>query len=196
MINTIKSLALCKKSLISFLITFFAIGLTFSQQKPIPNIKTDLSNGSLGDSLKGLSTSNEVVSTGYGTQKKREVTSSISNVNRDEFNKGNIQNPLQLIQGKVAGLSINKPGGDPNGAFDVRLRGLNTIYGNTAPLVIVDGVIDASLNNVDPEDIESIDVLKDASTAAIYGTRGSSGVILVSTRRGKPGKTVIEYNVY
>ena len=196
MIKTIKSLALCKKSLISFLITFFAIGLTFSQQKPIPNIKTDLSNGALGDSLKGLSTSNEVVSTGYGTQKKREVTSSISNVNRDEFNKGNIQNPLQLIQGKVAGLSINKPGGDPNGAFDVRLRGMNTIYGNIAPLVIVDGVIDASLNNVDPEDIESIDVLKDASAAAIYGTRGSSGVILVSTKRGKPGKTVIEYNVY
>jgi TonB-dependent starch-binding outer membrane protein SusC len=197
MIKTTKSLALWKKGLISFLITFFAIGLTFSQQKAIQEKITDDSNGLLsGDSSKVRSTSNEVVSTGYGTQKKREVTSSISNVNMDEFNKGNIQNPLQLIQGKVAGLSITKPGGDPNGAFDIRLRGLNTIYENPAPLLIVDGVIDASLNNVDPEDIESIDILKDASAAAIYGTRGSSGVILVSTRRGKPGKTVIEYNVY
>ncbi|MGD0754147.1 MAG: SusC/RagA family TonB-linked outer membrane protein [Bacteroidales bacterium] len=173
-----------RRGSLTLFLLFLAFSLAFSQQKIVT------------DTIPSKSAEDEIVNIGYGTQKKREITSSIASLNRDEFNKGNIQNPLQLIQGKVAGLSINKPGGDPNGTFEVRLRGLNTIFGNLSPLIIVDGVIDASLNNVDPEDIESIDVLKDASAAAIYGTRGSGGVILVSTRRGKPGKTVIEYNVY
>ena len=143
-----------------------------------------------------VSALNEVVVTGYGTQKKREVTSSIVNVKSDEFNKGNVENPVELIQGKVAGLSINKPGGDPNGTYDIRLRGLSTIGANLGPLVIIDGVIGGDLNNIDPNDIESINVLKDGSAAAIYGTRGSSGVILVQTKRGKKGTAVIDYNVY
>jgi TonB-linked SusC/RagA family outer membrane protein len=185
-----------RRSILTCFLACSIISLAVAQQRQLQEAAADNSNRFLsGDSSKVFSTSNEVVSTGYGTQKKREITSSISNVNKDAFNKGNIQNPLQLIQGKVAGLSINKPGGDPNGAFDIRLRGLNTICGNTTPLIIIDGVIDASLNNVDPEDIESFDVLKDASAAAIYGTRGSGGVILVSTKKGKPGKSVIEYNV-
>lgn len=143
-----------------------------------------------------MSTLNEVVVTGYGTQKKREVTSSIANVKSDEFNKGSVNNPVQLIQGKVSGLSITKPGGDPNGGFDIRLRGMSTIGANLGPLVIVDGVIGGDLNNVDPNDIESINVLKDGSAAAIYGTRGSSGVILVTTKKGKKGTAVVDYNVY
>jgi iron complex outermembrane receptor protein len=143
-----------------------------------------------------VSSLNEVVVTGYGTQKKREVTSSIVSVKSDEFNKGSVTDPVQLIQGKVSGLSISRPGGDPNGTFDIRLRGLSTIGANLGPLVIIDGVIGADLNNVDPNDIESINVLKDGSAAAIYGTRGSSGVILVTTKKGKKGSAVIEYNVY
>ena len=139
---------------------------------------------------------NEVVVTGYGTQKKREVTSSITNVKSDEFNKGSVNSPVQLIQGKVSGLSISKPGGDPNGTYDIRLRGLSTIGANLGPLVIIDGVVGGDLNNVDPNDIESINVLKDGSAAAIYGTRGSSGVILVQTKKGKKGTAVIDYNVY
>ena len=143
-----------------------------------------------------MSTLNEVVVTGYGTQKKREVTSSITSVKSDDFNKGSVNSPVALIQGKVSGLSISKAGGDPNGSYDIRLRGMSTIGANLGPLVIVDGVIGGDLNNVDPNDIESINVLKDGSAAAIYGTRGSSGVILVTTKKGKKGTAVIDYNVY
>jgi iron complex outermembrane receptor protein len=143
-----------------------------------------------------LSTLNEVVVVGYGTQKKREVTSSIATVKSDEFVKGSIQDPVQLIQGKVAGLAISRPGGDPNGAYDIRLRGMSTIGANIGPLIVIDGVIGGSLDNVDPNDIESINVLKDGSAAAIYGTRGSSGVILVTTKKGRRGTATIEYNVY
>jgi iron complex outermembrane receptor protein len=143
-----------------------------------------------------MSALNEVVVTGYGTQKKREVTSSITSVKSDEFNKGSVNSPVALIEGKVSGLSISKPGGNPNGTYDIRLRGMSTIGANLGPLVIIDGVIGGDLNNVDPNDIESINVLKDGSAAAIYGTRGSSGVILVQTKKGKKGTAVIDYNVY
>jgi TonB-linked SusC/RagA family outer membrane protein len=143
-----------------------------------------------------LSALQEIVVTGYGTQKKQEITSSISNVTSNEFNKGNVNAPEQLIVGKVAGLAISKPGGDPNAGYNIRLRGLSTIGANTQPLVVIDGVVGGSLDNVDPNDIESISVLKDGSAAAIYGTRGSSGVILVSTKQGKKGTSAIEYNVY
>jgi len=138
----------------------------------------------------------EVMIIGYGTQKKKEVTSAITSVKSEEFNKGNINNPAQLLQGKVAGLSISKPGGNPNGGYDIRLRGLSTIGANTQPLVVIDGVIGGSLNNVDPNDIQSIDVLKDGSAAAIYGTRGSSGVIIVTTKKGRAGSATINYNGY
>jgi TonB-linked SusC/RagA family outer membrane protein len=143
-----------------------------------------------------VSALNEVVVTGYGTQKKREITSSVANVKSDDFNKGNVESPVQLIQGKVAGLAISKVSGDPNASFDIRLRGLSTIGANLGPLIIIDGVIGASLDNVDPNDIESISVLKDGSAAAIYGTRASSGVILVTTKKGKKGTATIEYDVY
>src|SRR5450759_1662748 len=143
-----------------------------------------------------MSALNEVVVTGYGTQKKREVTSSITSVKSDEFNKGSVSSPVALIEGKVSGLSISKPGGNPNGSYDIRLRGMSTIGANLGPLVIIDGVIGGDLNNVDPNDIESINVLKDGSAAAIYGSRGSSGVILVQTKKGKKGTAVIDYNVY
>ena len=143
-----------------------------------------------------MSSLNEVVVVGYGTQKKREVTSAVTSVKSDDFTKGNVENPVQLIQGKVAGLAISKIGGDPNGSYDMRIRGLSTIGANIGPLVVIDGVIGGSLDNVDPNDIESISVLKDGSAAAIYGTRGSSGVILVTTKKGKSGQATIEYNVY
>jgi len=146
--------------------------------------------------VSAMSAISEVVVVGYGTQKKREVTSSITSVKSDEFNKGNVNSPVQLIQGKVSGLSISKAGGDLNGSYDIRLRGLSTIGANTGPLVVIDGVIGGSLSNVDPNDIESINVLKDGSAAAIYGTRGSSGVILVATKQGKKGTSVIDYNTY
>jgi TonB-dependent starch-binding outer membrane protein SusC len=135
-----------------------------------------------------------VISAGYQSIKAKEVTSSIASIKAEEFNKGYVNDPVQLLQGKVAGLSIARPGGDPNGNFTMRLRGLSTIGANTEPLVIVDGIPGADLNTVDPNDIESIDVLKDGSAAAIYGTRGSSGVLLVTTKKGTPGKTTVDYN--
>jgi TonB-dependent starch-binding outer membrane protein SusC len=143
-----------------------------------------------------LSALGEIVVTGYSSQRKKEITSSIANVTSEEFNKGNVNRAEQLIMGKVAGLSISRPGGNPNEGYNIRLRGLSTVGANTQPLVVVDGVIGASLENVDPNDIESMSVLKDGSAAAIYGTRGSSGVIIVTTKKGKKGTSVVEYNGY
>lgn len=137
---------------------------------------------------------NEVVVVGYGTQRRREVTSAVATVSAEEFNKGNITNVAQLLQGKVSGLSISRPGGDPNGNFAIRLRGLSTLGAGTQPLVVVDGLVGADLNSIDPNDISSIDVLKDASAAAIYGTRGSAGVIIITTKKGSAGATSVNYN--
>lgn len=136
----------------------------------------------------------EIVVTGYGTQRQKEITSAVSSIKAEDFNKGSITSPAQLLQGKVPGLIIAKPNGDPNGGFNIRLRGLSTVGGNTEPLIIIDGVPGASLNTVDPQDIESMDVLKDGSAAAIYGTRGSNGVILITTKKGKEGRTMVDYN--
>ena len=138
----------------------------------------------------------EIVVVGYGTQTRKEVTSAVASVKSEDFNQGNVQDPVQLVQGKVAGLSITTPGGDPNGSSTIRLRGLSTFAANTQPLVVIDGVIGGTLNSVDPNDIESIDVLKDGSAAAIYGTRASSGVILITTKKGRGGKTTVSYNGY
>lgn len=135
----------------------------------------------------------EVVVTGYGTQKTREVTSSITSVKAEDFNKGNVNDVSQLLQGKVAGLVIARPGSNPNGDFSIRLRGLSTTGASTEPLVVIDGVLGGDLNSIEPQDIASIDVLKDGSAAAIYGTRGAAGVILVTTKRGVPGQTKVEY---
>ncbi len=143
-----------------------------------------------------VSTLDEVLVTGYGTQKAKEVTSAITSVDAKDFNGGQVNDPAQLIQGKVAGLVIARPGGDPNGGFNIRLRGLSTAAGNTEPLVVIDGVIGADLGSIDPNDVQSIDILKDGSAAAIYGTRGSNGVIIVTTKTGTAGSAQINYNAF
>ena len=137
----------------------------------------------------------EIVVVGYGTQSEKEITSAVVKLDAEDFNKGAITDPAQLLQGKVAGLQVYNRGGDPNGASTIRLRGISTVGANTEPLVVVDGIIGASLNNVDPNDIENINVLKDGSAAAIYGSRGSSGVIIVTTKKGKASdKIKLTYN--
>lgn len=137
----------------------------------------------------------EVVVVGYGTQKKADVTGATSTVTSKEFNAGVINNPLQSVQGKVAGLVIQSPNSDPtNNRPAIRLRGTSSLSANSEPLIVIDGVSGANLNSVAPEDIERVDVLKDASAAAIYGSRGANGVIVVTTKRGKSGQTQIEYN--
>ena len=142
-------------------------------------------------------TLDEVVVIGYGTQRKGDVTSSVASVKADNFVKGAVKDVGQLIQGKVAGLAITNPNGDPTGSTQIRLRGTNTIGGaNTSPLVLIDG-IPGELGTVAPEDVESVDVLKDGSAAAIYGTRGTNGVILITTKQAK-GVDInqVEYNGY
>lgn len=125
----------------------------------------------------------EVVVIGYGTQKKGDVTSAIASVKSDDFLTGNFNNAGDLLKGKVAGLTIAKPSGDPNVGTEISLRGIVTVSGNAAPLVLIDGV-PGDMSTVPTENIASIDVLKDASAAAIYGTRGAGGVILITTKTG------------
>ena len=138
----------------------------------------------------------EVVVVGYGTVTQKQVTSAVTSIDSEDFNAGNINDPTQLIQGKVAGLTISKPGGNVNGGSQIRLRGLSSFGGNQSPLVIIDGVVGAQLNTVDPADIESINVLKDGSAAAIYGIQASAGVIIITTKRGRAGSGVVDYRGY
>lgn len=140
-----------------------------------------------------VTTLDDIVVIGYGTQERKQITGSVSSVSSDEFVTGNVNNATGLIQGKVPGLIISDPGGNPNQDATIRLRGVTTFGANQEPLVVVDGIAGASLNNIDPNDIESIDVLKDASAAAIYGTRGAAGVILVTTKTGNVGNTSVSY---
>ena len=137
----------------------------------------------------------EVVAIGYGSQTKKEITGSVASVKADDFNKGSFNSPTGLLQGKVAGLTMSKDaGGDPtNRDFSVQIRGAGSLTGSTTPLFIIDGVPGASMNNINPNAIESMDVLKDGSAAAIYGTRANAGVIIITTKKGKEGKTQVEY---
>ena len=137
----------------------------------------------------------EVVAIGYGKTTKKEITGSISSVRDENFNKVGSNDPMSLIQGQVAGLNITKPShGDPNSGYSVQLRGLASLSGGQSPLFIIDGISGVSLESISPEEIESIDVLKDGSAAAIYGTRGTNGVIIINTKKAKRGETKVEYN--
>lgn len=126
----------------------------------------------------------DVIVVGYGSQEEKEITSSVTSVSAEDFNLGNVSEPVQLIQGKVPGLSVYNRGGDPNASPTIRLRGISTVGANTEPLFVIDGVIGGSIDNLDPSDIASMSVLKDGSAAAIYGSRASSGVIIVTTKKG------------
>ena len=138
----------------------------------------------------------DVVVVGYGTQERSQITGSVTSVKEDEFVKGAVNDPNNLLQGKVPGLVSSAVGGNPNDDQQIRLRGISSFGPNQEPLVVVDGIIGANLDNIDPRDIESMEVLKDASASAIYGTRGSGGVILVTTKKGVSGETQISYNAY
>ena len=124
----------------------------------------------------------ELVVIGYGTQRKGDLTSAISSVKESDFVQGAAQDAAQLMRGKVAGLNIVMTDGDPSTTSQIMLRGVGSIKAGSAPLVIIDGV-PGDLNTVAPEDIASIDVVKDGSAAAIYGTRGNNGVIYISTKK-------------
>ena len=141
----------------------------------------------------------EVLVIAYGTQKKSDKTGAVTQVTSKELNKGRITDPIQGMQGKAAGVNISKQGGDPNGGFSVNIRGAASITGGTGPLYVVDGVVGIDPTTLNPDDIESFNILKDAASTSLYGTQGSNGVIIITTRGGAFGRTSsdqikVEYN--
>lgn len=139
----------------------------------------------------------EVVVVGYGTQKKSEATSAVASVKEKDFNQGGMKSPLDLVQGKVAGLNITRTqGSNPNAGSSIQLRGMNSTQGGNTPLIVIDGIPGGNLDLIKQGDIESIDVLKDGSAAAIYGTRGNGGVILITTKKGVAGEPRFEFYSY
>jgi len=147
---------------------------------------------SLKESVSSL---DEVVVIGYGSTTKKEITGAVTSLKTKDFNGGTFTDPMGLVQGKVAGLTISQPNGaDPNGGYEFILRGVNTLESGKQPLIIIDGVIGADLKNVNFRDIETFDVLKDGSAAAIYGTRGTNGVIIITTKQARSGQSKLEYS--
>jgi TonB-linked SusC/RagA family outer membrane protein len=145
---------------------------------------------------------NQVVVVGYGTQRKKDVTGSVKSLRSESFNKGIINAPQQLLQGKVAGVNVTSASGEPGAIQGISIRGPGGIRTGSTPLFVVDGLpLDNSstgggdpLNFINTADIESMDVLKDASATAIYGARGANGVIIITTKKGKAGTSLMSYN--
>ncbi len=145
----------------------------------------------------------DIVIVGYGSQKRSDVTGAISSIKNEDFNKGVVANAGQLLQGKVAGVNVSSVSGEPGASQDIIIRGVGSLRTGTTPLYVVDGfaldntvngVASNPLNFINPQDIESIDVLKDASAAAIYGARAANGVVVITTKKGKVGKTQINFS--
>ncbi len=135
----------------------------------------------------------EVIVVGYGVKKKSLVTGAISSVKGEEINNLSTSRVDQALQGKTAGVQIRSSSGSPGAATKIRIRGTNS-NGNSNPLFIVDGMKTGDINNIDPGDIESVEVLKDAASSAIYGTEGGNGVVIITTKSGKSGKGVVSYD--
>ncbi len=140
---------------------------------------------------------NEVVVTGYGTAKRSDLTGSVSSVKTEELLRLPTQRVDQAIQGRTTGVFILNTDGSPGGNTMIRIRGLNSINGGNEPLIVIDGLQGGNINSLNPNDIASMEILKDASATAIYGSRGANGVILITTKLGKIGKPVIDagYNI-
>ncbi|WP_431294072.1 SusC/RagA family TonB-linked outer membrane protein [Pedobacter sp. P26] len=138
----------------------------------------------------------EVVVVGYGTLKTKEVTSSVAHVDTAQFRQSGARNPLDLIQGKVAGLNITRGSSNPNAGPSVQLRGVVSVTGSASPLFVIDGIPGGNPDLLQQDDILSVDVLKDGSGAAIYGTSANAGVILITTKKGKPGAPTFNYSAY
>ena len=138
----------------------------------------------------------EVVVIGYGTVKKRDLTGSVSSVKASDIVKSPTSNPLEAIQGMVPGMDITRTSGKAGAGMNVQIRGTRTINGSSEPLYIIDGIQGGNISTLNPSDIESIDVLKDASSTAIYGSQGDNGVVIVTTKKGQAGKLKVNYSGY
>lgn len=138
----------------------------------------------------------DVVVIGYGTVKKKDLTGAVTTMKTEDITIAPTTNAMEALQGKVAGLDITKTSGQVGSGVSILLRGSRSIYGDNAPLFIIDGVQGGSYEDVNPSDIESIDVLKDASSTAIYGSAGANGVIIITTKRGQEGKARVNFDAY
>lgn len=138
----------------------------------------------------------EVVVVGYGVVKKRDLVGSIASVKSQDITAVPTSNVLESMQGKIAGLDMTRSSGQPGSSFNFTIRGNRSLTASNAPLILVDGIAYGTDIDINPNDVESIEVLKDASTTAIYGSRGANGVILVTTKKGKEGKTKVDFNAY
>jgi TonB-linked SusC/RagA family outer membrane protein len=145
------------------------------------------------DSNVGL---NEIVVIGYGTQRKSDLTTAVSTVSSKEWQERPIISPQQALQGKAAGVQVTQPSGKPGAGLSVRVRGATSINANSDPLYVVDGIPTNDITNIAPNDIETMTILKDASSAAIYGSRAANGVILITTKRGNKDKGQLNVSMY
>ena len=139
----------------------------------------------------------EVVVVGYGSSVKKDLTTAVTSVKSKDFLPGAVNDAMQMIDGKVAGVTVSSTAAsDPNASSSIQVRGASSLKAGNSPLVVIDGMPGGDLRNIAQQDIESITVLKDGSAAAIYGSRGANGVILVTTKQGHSGKTTITYDGY
>lgn len=138
----------------------------------------------------------EVVVVGYGSVKKTDLTGSVSSVSNNTLLRSGKTNPAGALQGELSGVTIIRSNNKPGGGYDIKIRGVNSITASSSPLIVIDGMPGGNLDNINPDDIEKIDVLKDASATAIYGSSGANGVIIVTTKRGELGKPKISYSGY
>ena len=138
----------------------------------------------------------EIVAIGYGTIKKSDLTGSVASVKNDEIAKTASSNAMQAMQARIPGIDIQQTSGEAGAKLDINLRGNRSLTASNDPLILVDGVEYGAILDLNPSDIESMEVLKDASSSAIYGTKGANGVILITTKRGKAGKTVVSLNAF
>ena len=136
----------------------------------------------------------EVVVVGYGAVKKSDLTGAVASVSTKELTAAGISSAAGAMQGVVPGVNIQRSSNKPGSGYNILIRGLNTVSGSTKPLIVIDGVPGAELENINPDDIEKIDILKDASSTAIYGSRATNGVVIVTTKRGKAGAPKVSYD--
>jgi len=144
--------------------------------------------------MEDTSSLEEVVVVGYGSQAKSRLTGAVTSIGAKEFENQPVTRLDQVLQGRAAGVQVTNSGGAPGGEVRIRIRGANSITGSNDPLYVIDGYVGADFSIINPNDIESLQVLKDAASTAIYGSRGANGVIIITTKRGEPGAIKVSYN--
>ena len=181
----------------SFSVPDGAVTLVFSfvgyESQEILVGNSSVINISLKPDLKQL---DEMVVVGYGEQRKKDLTGAVASLQTKDITRANPVLASKAIQGQVAGATVTKTSNRPGAGYNITIRGENTINNSTEPLVVIDGLMGGNINNLNPNDIQSMDILKDASSTAIYGARGANGVIIITTKKGVSGKPRVSYDAY